>query len=153
MKTISLFTLFLIVSLNSFSQINLPKQFSCVKSQESFRENYFTDGTYKFKTEAWGNGVESPKDLQPYLEELYNHKLTFRKTKDGLAWGTGLLNGKYYYIVAIPEQLTTVTLTSNSNGSQFSNYSSWLLQEVRNNISAGKDFYLTDYRGKECSSN
>jgi hypothetical protein len=153
MKIKLLFVLSLLISLNSFSQISLPKQFKCVLSKESFRENYFTDGTYKFKTDAWGNGVENAKDLQPYLEELYNHKLAFKKTKDGLAWGTGFSNSKYYYIVVIPERLTTVTLSSISNGSQFSNYSTWLLQQVRNNFSSGKDFYLTDFKGKECSSN
>lgn len=153
MKIKIAFALALVISINASSQIKLPKQFRCVLSKESFRENYFTDGNYRLKTDAWGNGAaESAEDVQPYIEGVYDHQLSFRKTKDGLAWGTGFYNGKYYYIVVIPKSFASVTLSSTSKGTEFSNYSSWLLQQVRNNISSDMDFYLTDYKGKECSA-
>jgi hypothetical protein len=142
----------LFISNISFGQITLPRQFKCM-TQDSWRDNFFSYGTYNFRTEAHGYGIESAKDLVPYLEEAYQHKLVFKKTKDGLAWGTGKYQGKYFYIVVVPESLASISLFSAASGTQFSNYSSWLLQQVRNNISSGKDFYLTDVSGKECSSN
>jgi len=143
--------LLLIVSTHGFSQIALPKQFNCVLSSESFRENYFTDGTYRFKTDAWGNSsIESGEELARHLEAIYDHKLPFKKTKDNLYWGTGVFKGRYYYIVVVPERLATLTLSATKNGSQFSSYSTWLLQQVRNNHNSGLDYYLTDYKGKEC---
>jgi hypothetical protein len=150
-KSFVLSALFVCISFDSFSQISLPRQFKCQVSKESFRENFFTDGTYSFKTDAWGNGAaETPADLKPYLSDYYENQIPFKKTKDNLYWGTGIYRGKYYYIVVIPNSLATVTLSSTTNGTQFSNYSSWLLQQVRNNISSSKDFYLTNFMGKEC---
>jgi hypothetical protein len=155
MKTKILLSLIFLfcLSFSSYSQIALPKQFNCVLSNDGWRWNYFTDGVYQFNADAWGNGVESPKELPGYLSDLYKRKLIFRKTKDGLWWGTGKYEGNYYYIVVIPQRLTTVTLKAMTNGVQFSNYSSWLLQQVRNNISSGSDFHLVNYQGKECTSN
>lgn len=152
MKTKTFFALLLLlVAAHGSSQITLPKQFSCVLSPDTFRDNYFTDGTYQFKTDAWGNSpIESGEELVAHLADSYEHQLTFKKTKDNLYWGTGLYKGRYYYMVVVPERLATVTVSATQNGTQFSNYSTWLLQQVRTNHKAGKDYYLTDYKGKAC---
>ncbi len=155
MKTKTLFALLLLMlSTRGFSQIALPKQFNCVLSPDTFRENYFTDGTYQFKTDSWGNSdIENGEQLVKELTNIYERKLTFKKTKDNLYWGTGVYGGRYYYIMVVPESLATITLSASKNGTQFSNYSTWLLQQVRNNHNSGLDYYLTNYKGKTCSQN
>ncbi len=134
----------------SFSQISLPKGFRCIISDIHQRENYFSDGTYRFHSEAWGREVQEPSEMKELMENNYEHKIVFNKTKDNLYWGTGLYNGEYKYIVIIPDALTTVVLSSSRKGTQFSNYSAWLLQQIRNNHSGDKEYYLTNYKGKSC---
>ena len=134
----------------SVSQISLPKSFSCVTSDIHQRENYFSDGNYRFHSEAWGREVQDPSEMKGLMEDNYGHKIVFNKTKDNLYWGTGIYNGEYKYIVIIPDALTTVVLSSPKKGTQFSNYSTWLLQQIRNNHSGDKEYYLTNYKGISC---
>ena len=149
--TLILTILFLsLITKISFSQISLPKGFRCVTSEIHQRENYFSDGNFKFHSEAWGREVEGASEMKGLMEDNYEHKIVFKKTKDKLYWGSGLYNGQYKYIVIIPDALTTVVLSCPKKGTQFSNYSAWLLQQIRNNHSAEKDYNLTNYKGKSC---
>ena len=149
---IFIFCSLLFISNLVFSQISLPKKFKCIdmSGQTNNRDNYFTDGTYSFHHEVWGREFENEKDFLDYFIDKYKSSCPIKKTRDGLYWGTGVFEGKYKYIILIPNELATSILSSNINGTQFSNYSSWLLQQVRNNLSSGKDLYFTDYNGKEC---
>lgn len=145
--------LLLLSSNLAFSQINLPKGFRCedMSQKSSYRDNYFTDELYSFHFDIWGREFENQKDFLNYFIDLYKNSFRIKKTKDGLYWGSGISENEYKYLILIPDKLVSLVLSSKLNGSQFSNYSTWLLQSVRNNISSGKDLYFTDNKGKECS--
>jgi len=135
------------------AQISLSKGFRCVSmSQESnMRDSYFSDGIFRFHSEAWGREVDEPGQLKDFVQKMYGNNLIFKKTTDNLYWATGISNNEYKYVIIIPSKLTTVALSSKTSNTQFSNYSAWILQQVRINISSGKDFYFTNFRGQECN--
>ena len=136
-----------------YSQISLPKGFKCVSlsAETNMRDNYFSDGTFRFHSEAWGREIQEPADLKDFIQKGYEGKLMFKKTQDNLYWATGIYKGEYKYVIIVPEDLSTIVLSSKTNGSKFSNYSAWLLQQVRINISSKKEYYFTDFKGKSCS--
>ena len=142
----------ILISYNGYSQISLAKGFKCadMSIETNMRDNYFSDGTFRFQSEAWGREVEAAGDILTLIRNNYENKIVFRKTKDGLYWGTGAFNGEFKYVIIIPNQVTTVMVSSPKKGIEFSNYSAWLLQQIRNNIRSSKDFYFTDYKGKSC---
>jgi hypothetical protein len=150
MKIIIIFLLLLSSNL-AFSQINLPKGFRCVDMSQKYfsRDNYFTDELYSFHSEIWRE-FENQTDFINSLVDSYKNSFKIKKTKDGLYWGSGILDNEYKYIILIPDKLVSIVLSSKLNGSQFSNYSTWLLQSVRNNLSSGKDLYFTDNKGRQC---
>lgn len=153
MKTKLAFLLIFLLSFNlCHSQISLPKGFRCVSMsvETNMRDSYFSDGTFRFHSEAWGREVEDPSDLVDLITANYENKLKFKRTRDNLYWATGIYKGAYKYIIIIPSALTSIALSSKVKNSQFSNYSAWLLQQVRINISSEKDYYFTDSNGKEC---
>lgn len=132
------------------AQIKLPKGFNCILGENHINESYFTDGTFSFLSYPWGHEGISGQDVVDVIEDNYNHQIKFQRTKDNLYWATGKVDGKYVYIV-VAEGSLQFTLRSKINGSQFSNYSTWMLQQIRNNISSHADNYFTDYKGKSCS--
>jgi hypothetical protein len=142
----------LLLTLKSSSQITLAKGFSCVLSSAHAREDYFSNGTFRFHSDAYGREVEDPTLLKDYVSDSYSGQLSFKKTKDGLYWGTGLIGSTYKYVIIIPEAYRVVTLSASKAGPQFSNHSTWLLQQVRINRSAGKDYYFINYKGAYCRS-
>lgn len=135
-----------------YSQLSLPKGFRCVsmRGETNMRDSYFSDGTFRFHSDAWGREVEDPSDMVAFISKMYGNVLKFRKTQDNLYWATGMVNNEYKYVIIVPSAYTTIALSSKTKNAQFSNYSAWLLQQTRINISSGKDYYFTDYRGKEC---
>lgn len=133
-----------------FAQVKLPKGFRCVLGENHINESYFTDGTYTFYSYPWGHEGLYGQEVTKTIEENYNHRLKFKKTKDGIYWTTGKVNGRYVYTLLVNGALQ-YTLSSKIKGAQFSNYSTWLLQQIRNNIKSGLDTYYTDYNGKSCS--
>ncbi len=137
------------ISTTSFSQIQLAKGFKCVLGTNHANESYFTDGTFNFKLYPWGHDGISGNDLVTFLEKNYNQKIKFIQTKDGLWWGTGKVNDQYLYII-IADGSNQLTLSSTVANTQFSVYSTWMLEQIRKNITAGKDIYFTDFNGKEC---
>jgi len=145
--------MFLLSSNLAFSQINLPKGFRCVdmSQKSSYRDNYFTDGEYSFHNDAWGREFDNQKEFLNYFSDIYRNSFKIIKTRDGLYWGSGIIEKEYKYVILIPNKLVSIILSSKINGTQFSNYSTWLLQTVRNNLSSGKDLYFTDDKGKDCS--
>ena len=143
----------LLLAINfSYSQISLPKGFRCVSMsrETNMRDSYFSDGVFRFHSEAWGRDFQDPSELVAFIKKNYGSGFNFKKTRDNLYWATGVFSNEYKYIIIIPSELTTIVLSSKANNSQFSNYSAWLLQQTRINISSGKDYYFTDYLGKEC---
>lgn len=149
-KIIILSVIFIMTFISSNCQIKLPKGFNCILGEEHANESHFVDGTFTFKSYPWGHDGISGQDVIDVIEEAYNHQIKFRQTKDNLYWATGKVDGKYIYIV-IAEQMLQYTLSSTTNNSQFSNYSTWMLQQIRNNIASHADNYFTDYKGNSCS--
>lgn len=121
-----------------------------MSSETNMRDSYFSDGTFRFHSEAWGRESQDPSDMIKIITKNYENKIRFKKTQDNLYWGTGVYRGEYKYIVIVPSSLTSIALSSKVNGTQFSNYSSWILQQVRININIEKGFDFTDWKGKAC---
>jgi hypothetical protein len=134
----------------STGQLKLPKGFNCVLGVNHINESYFTDGTFSFSAYPWGHEGISGQDVVDIVEENYKHKIKFKLTKDNLYWATGKLDGNFVYIVIVDGTLQ-FTLSSKTNNSQFSNYSAWMLQQIRNNIASNTDNDFVDYKGKSCS--
>jgi len=143
-------SILILASKEGNSQIPLAKGFQCNISEDHYRFDFFTDGTFKFHAEAWGREVDEPAAMKEFIESNFENKIKFNKTKDNLYWGTGRINGQYFYVIIVPESLVTVSVSSVVNNTQFSNYSSWLLQQFRNNRRSVKDYYFTNYLGKSC---
>lgn len=135
--------------LNASSQIKLPKGFNCIPGENFAKESYFSDGKYAFKQKAWGQEGLNGLELINFLESNSDKKLKFNRTKDNLYWATGKLGDIYFYTVLVDE-VFEYSLTSKLNGSQFSNYSTWMLQQIRNNIASESENYFTDFNGKKC---
>jgi len=135
-----------------FSQINLPKGFECIdmSRQGSYRDNYFTDKVYSFHNDIWGREFDNQIEFLNYFSDLYRNSFKIKKTRDGLYWGSGNIENEFKYVILIPDKLISIILSSKINGTQFSNYSTWLLQTVRNNLSSGKGLNFTDNEGNEC---
>jgi hypothetical protein len=140
---------FILLNFDCFSQITLPKGFHCVLGINHANESYFTNGVFTFKTYPWGHEGIAGKEVANLLEDNYSHKIKFQKTKDNLYWATGKVDDAYLYIVIASENLQ-YTLSSKMNSSEFSDYSAWLLKQIRTNIAAGSELYFTDYNGKSC---
>ncbi len=140
----------IILSLSkSYSQIQLPKGFNCVLGENHPNESYFSDGVYSFTSYPWGHDGIYGRDVINTIESNWDHKVKFTQTKDGLYWASGKIDGNYFYSILVDDALQ-YTLQSKKNGAQFSNYSTWLLQQIRNNKKSGLDTYYTDYKGKSC---
>lgn len=138
------------VSLKGPAQIQLPTGYQCVLGEGHYNESYFTNGKLSFLSYPWGHdGIKGQKVIK-LIEEGYGNKIKFAKTKDGLHWATGKANGFYIYIVLVEGQLQ-YTLRSLVKDTEFSNNSTWLLQQIRNNITSGNDNYYTDSYGNSCS--
>jgi hypothetical protein len=148
-KLLILSVVLIMTSLESKSQIRLPKNFKCILGKGHPNESFFTDGTFTFKSYPWGHEGLSGQEVVDVIEEGSNYQIKFRKTKDNLFWATGEVNGEYVYII-IAEQMLEFKLSSVTNDSQFSNYSKWMLQQIRKNIASKQDNYFTDFNEKGC---
>ena len=133
--------------LNSKAQIKLPKGFNCRIGVT--KQIYYSDGKYSFKEKAWGQEGLNGLELIKFLESNYDNKIKFNRTKDNLYWATGKIGDTYFYTVVVDE-VFEYSLTSKLNGTQFSNYSTWLLQQIRNNIVSEAENYFTDFNGNTC---
>lgn len=151
-KLTTLAAMGLLLGLQGSAQIALAKGFTCVVSSAHSREDFFTNGSFRFHSDTYGREVEDPASLKDYVQESYSGKLLFQKTRDGLYWATGRVGSTYKYVVLIPEAYRVVSLSAPKAGPQFSNHSAWLLQQVRINRSAGKDYFFTNYQGAFCRS-
>jgi hypothetical protein len=145
--TLTLVSLFIIIT--SKGQIILPKGFVCTKKNTP-SSCFLSDGRYTFNCYTWGHDGVEPKDLVQTVKINLDNKISFKRTSDGLYWGTGKTGNVYRYIVIVPNSLVEIQVYSSYNDDQFVNYSSWLLQEVRNNLKAKKALWFVDYNSKEC---
>lgn len=112
-----------------FSQIKLKKGFYCVKSKDHYRENYFTDGEVVFHSETYGRDFSDEDEFVDYVKNMYSFDLY--KTKEGYLWGSGLHHDRYIYVIVIPESIYKIYVSSKYNNKAFSDYSTFLLKEVR----------------------
>ena len=145
------FSILVFIILSSFvtkAQIALPADFKCVKSDDHYRENYFTNGNLIFKTDAYGREELFGDALVNHFRPLFPFK--FNKTSDGLYVGTGAANELFYYIILIPESAKVVILKSKNNGEDFSYYSIAMLKMIRIQIKEKQDIYFTDAKGESC---
>ena len=130
------------------AQIALSADFKCVKSDDHYRENYFTNGNQIFKTDVYGREELFGEAFVNHFKPLY--PFAFNKTSDGLYVGTGAAKSMFYYMILVPESATVVMLKSKQNGEDFSAYSIALLKMVRLQIKNKLDIYFTDSKGETC---
>ena len=143
-KTNLIILFFLSFNFYGKSQIKLEGGFYCVKSNNHYRDNYFTNGKIVFYSDVYGRDFDSDVDFIKYVKSKYPFQI--KKTKDGLYWGSGLVSNKYFYLVIIPKSLTLTFVSSPKDDKEFSDYSIFLLRQVRKN----SGYYFTDYLGKSC---
>jgi len=134
--SIILIIIFLACSSISFTQILLPKGFKYIKSNDHYRSDYFTNGKIIFYYDVYGREVSNEQELKEYFESMQGFE--FKKTKDGLYWGSGYSKGSERYFVLIPNLLEGVMVSSPRDDIEFSNYSKWLLKQVRLALKLGK---------------
>jgi len=97
--------LFFFFSRDCSAQIKLPKGFNCVLGINHANESYFTNGEFNFKTYPWGHEGIAGKEVTNLIEDNFNHKIKFLKTKDNLYWASGKIDNVYLYIVIANESL------------------------------------------------
>lgn len=131
------------------AQIKLPVGFKCSLGTYHANQSYFTNGSVSFKTHPWGHEGISGQEVVDVIEEAYQHSIHFQKIKDGLFWATGKSENEYFYIV-IADDMVQFTLESKHNDSSFSDYSIWLLSEIRREVASKNELFFTDFNGKSC---
>ena len=89
----------------------------------------------------WGASI----DFQKRITEMAGPGITFRKTKDGLFWGAGQQDGAYAYIVASPDMKYMIGLFCAAHGPSFVQYSSWMINQARQAIIEGNEFYFVKH--------
>ena len=125
------------------AQLKVPAGFVYVAGDNpSGRDAYYKSGNYILYEDAPFQSGEDPatdQAMKNYLKSYYG--VAFTKTSDGLFYGTGLSNQRYWYIVV--SGAFAYILSATENGTVFSNYSSWLLKSIRDAINNGKQLYFT----------
>ncbi|NCX96572.1 MAG: hypothetical protein EBX41_09250, partial [Chitinophagia bacterium] len=90
---------------SALAQIKLPVGFRCVLGQNHPNESYFTNGSVTFKTYPWGHEGMAGQEVADAIQEAYNKKIKFSKTKDNLYWATGKVDEGYVYIIIAQDAL------------------------------------------------
>ena len=131
-----------------YSQIRLPRGFVGVRSSENFRSDnskYYSDGTFRFYLNNYRREADTPEEFIETMKSIY--KFQIKKTLDNLYWGSGYQDGKFYYVILIPENETYLFVNSPADNKEFSNHSVWLLKQVRNLRNKNLHIYFTDCNG------
>ena len=124
------------------AQIKLPVNFYLVKGQSPVgRDDYYTDGQYRLNIGTPFQGGEPDIEERKRLLSIA-FGFNFNITKDGILYGTGVNNSNFKYVV-IANGFSFV-LTSKNNNKGFSNYSIWLLSEIRNSLRTKKRIYFEE---------
>lgn len=134
---------------NEYYEIRLPHQFKCVE-QEFHSSSTYTDGEIMINQYPWGHDGVDKEDLVSLIENNLE-TISLKKTKDGLFWGSGRTSdGFYRYVVILPNELFEFQVYSKTNGNGFSEFSQWLLNNVREGAKSKKNILLTDWSGETC---
>jgi len=149
MKELFCISLLSILNFVCWGQIKLPAEFHCVLGEGHPNESYFTNGKITFKTYPWGHEGLAGIEVVDNIQDIYNQKIKFQRTKDYLYWATGKADGKYIYIVLADEAIQ-FTVKSDVNDKVFSDYCVWLLKEIRREMKTTKELYFTNYKGSDC---
>ena len=138
---ILIFCLFSAAYINA--QIKVPAGFRLVKGESPVgREDYYEKGNYRIfmdsPFQADGTPSDTDDEKRALLTDIYG--IAFRVTKDGIIYGTGYTNKKFYYIVV--GQGASFLVSSPLNDTGFSNYSAWLMNSIRSALKSGKELYF-----------
>lgn len=134
---------------NGYYSIKLPEPFKCVNQEFNISSTY-TDGEITITLYPWGHDGVDKKDLVSLIEQNLE-TISLKKTNYGLFWGTGRTSdGIYRYVVILPDELLEFQLYSKTNDNKFSEYSQWLLKNVREAVRRKNEILLTDWRGETC---
>lgn len=129
------------LTIKAHSQINVPIKFNLVKGESpAGRDDYYTDGRYCL---AMGTPFQAdhPSTDRACISMLNGeYDLHFAKTNDGLYYATGFSRGAYRYIVIASGFSYEVFSKFNNKG--FSDYSTWLLNILRDSIRKGRDLHF-----------
>lgn len=130
----------------SFGQIALPEGYTC--EQKDKPGDHYTNGKYQFSIHPYQDEGIVKNELVNVVRRRMNIKPDI--TTGGLYTWRGKNNGKFRYVILVPQLVMKVEFDAEFNDSQFLKYSQWLLRAVRDRLDTGRDLYFTDYKGKTC---
>jgi hypothetical protein len=131
----------------SYGQLALPEGFRCEKSEKP--GDYYTDGKYQFTLHPYQQEGIAKNELVNVVRRRMGIKPDI--TTGGIYIWNGKNNGKFRYVILVPQLVMKIELVSELNDSKYLNLSKWLLRQVRDKIDNGKDIYLTASDGKTCN--
>jgi len=131
----------------SYAQIALPEGFKCEK-KDGKKGEYFSDGKYRITLHKYRDEGLRENELIPYIRHTMG--ITPVANTDGTSVWKGYNNGKYRYIIAIPDIVTKIEITTDSNTPQLAEYGKWMLNQLKIQIDNREKIYLTGHDGKRC---
>ena len=130
--------LLLLVSISVNGQIKLPVKFKFKKAERSI-DNYYTDGLLNVHRECHKCGINGDNIQEPFVKSYYPNA---KQTKDNLFVEISNIkqDGKKYYIytVVVPEDKSSITVTSDMDNKYYSDFCKWILKEIRVKRKLGK---------------
>jgi hypothetical protein len=132
--------LFVSAGFFSSAQIQVPEGFTLIKGESPVgRDDYFQKGMYRISEDIPFQADTPPTDEGKINMLTGVYGVPFKKTRDGLYYGTGLSRGRYKYIVVYR---FAFILSASQNDALFSDYSLWLLNMVRGAIHDKTELYF-----------
>lgn len=130
MIRISFLLALLVCSFSAFAQVKLPKEYTCT----SFKNGYgLSNGDIVFYKETLSDDLSDKEILDAYLAD-------FTKTKDNLYMRKS--KTQMLLEIVIPETLTSISLSANKDKAGFQKYSLQLLESIRKNRAANKNYFV-----------
>lgn len=141
MKYLFIF-LFLFYVKTTVGQITFPKGFKLIAGDNlTGEDDRYTNGKDVFLTyplfRPFDNYTWNDDQFKQYVTDYFG--FPFYRTKDSLLWGTGQ-RGKFYSYVVVSQGGQGFELSSQYNDTDFSNYSKWLINTMRDYDKKGKAF-------------
>lgn len=136
---VSLVTFFLILSVDTNSQMKIPPDFKRVgkESKDNTYGKYIKGKVQLIKEMFYGAEPSDKKvfdkDTDEYLKTNYRTSLVKKYTfKDGLYYGYGFNSSNNTYLFFVLDIEDVYKLSSTKNDKEFKDYSEWLLRELKN---------------------
>lgn len=122
---------------NVQAQIKLPSGFKKVEG-DTWRDYRFEKNGIMLNSDCdWGQNYNTNESFLTAMLSAFPY---LKKTKDGLYWGTIFIDGVHLYRIVIVESKCILTVSSKKDDTIFSEYSKWLLSNIRINRKSGNGY-------------